>query len=106
MEKIKVKKIVFDDTDIRHAQLRIRLQHDGMSQAEFFRAMITGYIEKDKSIMNYIIKYMKKRGDSKRKTKILEKDLAIADHIMGKFGIEDDELENIFDLIAEENPDL
>ena len=78
MEKIKVKKIVFDDTDIRHAQLRIRLQHDGMSQAEFFRAMITGYIEKDKSIMNYIIKYMKKRGDSKRKTKILEKDLECA----------------------------
>ena len=53
MDKAKVKKIVFDDTDIRHAQLRIRLQNDGLSQAEFFRAMITGYIEKDKNIIKY-----------------------------------------------------
>jgi|TARA_X000001388_G_scaffold76949_2_gene75799 succinate dehydrogenase flavin-adding protein (antitoxin of CptAB toxin-antitoxin module) len=106
MDKIKVKKIVFDDTDIRHAQLRIRLQNDGLSQAEFFRALITGYIEKDKNIIKYIVSYMEKRGDSKRKVQILKKDLDMADHLMGKFGIEDEELENIFDLIAEENPDL
>jgi len=106
MNKAKVKKIVFDDTDIRHAQLRIRLQNDGLSQAEFFRALITGYIEKDKNIIKYIVSYMEKRGDSKRKVQILKKDLDMADHLMGKFGIEDEELENIFDLIAEENPDL
>ena len=41
------KKIVFNDTDKRHADLKIRLQHDDLSQSEFFRAMITGYIEKD-----------------------------------------------------------
>lgn len=36
MSKVKKnKKIVFDDTDIRHAKLKIRLQHDGLSQAEF-----------------------------------------------------------------------
>ena len=29
-----------------------------------------------------------------------------ADHIMGQFGIKDEELENIFDLIAKDNPDL
>jgi succinate dehydrogenase flavin-adding protein (antitoxin of CptAB toxin-antitoxin module) len=106
MDKAKVKKIVFDDTDIRHAQLRIRLQNDGLSQAEFFRAMITGYIEKDKNIIKYIVSYMESRGDSKRKVQILKNDLDMADHLMGKFGIEDEELENIFDLIAEENPDL
>ena len=106
MDKAKVKKIVFDDTDIRHAQLRIRLQNDGLSQAEFFRAMITGYIEKDKNIIKYIVSYMESRGDSKRKVQILKNALDMADHLMGKFGIEDEELENIFDLIAEENPDL
>ena len=40
------KKIVFNDTDKRHADLKIRLQHDDLRQAEFFRAMITGYINR------------------------------------------------------------
>ena len=55
MNKVKKnKKIVFDDTDIRHAKLKIRLQHDGLSQAEFFRAFVTGYIEKDGDIIKFI----------------------------------------------------
>ena len=38
MSKVKKnKKIVFDDTDIRHAKLKIRLQHDGLSQADLCR---------------------------------------------------------------------
>ena len=53
----KNKKIVFDDTDIRHAKLKIRLQHDGLSQAEFFRAFVTGYIEKDRDIIKFINQY-------------------------------------------------
>ena len=51
------KKIVFDDTDVRHAKLKIRLQHEGITQAEFFRALVTGYIEKDSSLVGYIKRY-------------------------------------------------
>ena len=50
-EEFKKKKILFDDTDIRHAQLKIRLQHDSLSQAQFFRALISGYLSKDKFII-------------------------------------------------------
>ena len=39
------KKIVFQDSDKRHADLRIRLRHDGLTQIQFFQAMITGYLE-------------------------------------------------------------
>ena len=52
MKVLKKKKIVFDDTDIRHAKLKIRLQHDGITQAEFFRALVTAYIEKDSSVVS------------------------------------------------------
>ena len=41
------KKITFADTDGRHAELRLKLRRDGISQVEFFKAMITGYIMND-----------------------------------------------------------
>ena len=55
--KNKEKRVVFTDTSIRHAELKIRLQHDGISQSDFFRAMITGYLEKDSQIINYMAIY-------------------------------------------------
>ena len=105
--KDKVKKVVFDDTDVRHAQLKIRLNYDGLTQAEFFRSFITGYLEKDKSIMEYIRKYKEEHKKiSKRNLKYQNKDAKTADDLLGRFGIKDDELENIFDIIAKSNPEL
>ena len=48
------KKIVFADTDKRHADLKIRLRYDGITQVQFFQALITGYIDKDPRVMEYI----------------------------------------------------
>ena len=50
------KKILFYDTDKRHADLKIKLQYDGLGQSEFFRALVTGYLEEDPSIMDYVSK--------------------------------------------------
>ena len=98
-DKPNKKKVIFDDTDVRHARLKIRLEYDGLSQAEFFRSLITGYLENDKSVMDYITRYKK---DNKK----LSKDTEMADDLLGQFGIGDEELENIFDVIAKNNPDL
>ena len=106
-QESKKKKIVFDDTDIRHAQLKLRLQHDGLSQAEFFRCMVTGYINKDITLLQYVQDYKaSKNVQSKKKRKQIQKDIQAGEDLMAKFGIKDDELESIFDLIAEEHPDL
>ena len=105
--KDKVKKVVFDDTDVRHAQLKIRLEYDGLSQAEFFRSFITGYLNKDKFVMEYIKKYKEDNKKlSKRNLKYQNKDAIAAEDLLGKFGIKDEELENIFDVIAKSNPEL
>jgi len=105
--KDKTKKVVFDDTDVRHAQLKIRLEYDGLSQAEFFRSFITGYLEKDESVMKYIKNYKETNKKlSKRNMKYQNKDDRRAQDLLGKFGIKDDELENIFDVIAKSNPEL
>ncbi len=105
--KGKTKKVVFDDTDNRHAQLKIRLNYDGLSQAEFFRSFITGYLENDKLIIDYITKYKERNKKlSKRNLKYQQKDKEMSEDLLGKFGIKDEELENIFDVIAKSNPDL
>ena len=101
------KKVVFSDTDVRHAKLKIRLQYDGISQAEFFRSFITGYLEKDKSIMEYIQRFKENNKKmSKRNMKYVINDNEQAEDLLAKFGIEDEELENIFDIIAKSNPEL
>jgi hypothetical protein len=108
MSKVKKnKKIVFDDTDTRHAKLKIRLQHDGLSQAEFFRAFVTGYIEKDKDVTRFINRYKtENKTQSKKSIKKTQTDLEKGQDKMEKFGFFDGELEDIFDLIAEQHPDL
>ena len=105
--KNKEKRVVFTDTDVRHAQQKIRLQHDGISQADFFRAMITGYLENDGRIVKYIANYKEKHGiqNKKKRGRVVE-DIEEGEHLLEKFGIKDDELNGIFDLIAEEFPDL
>tara|TARA_R100001079_G_C4391116_1_gene127277 strand:- start:424 stop:747 length:324 start_codon:yes stop_codon:yes gene_type:complete len=103
----KNKKIVFEDTEDRHAQLKIRLQYDGLSQAEFFRSLVTAYLNKDDDVMNYIKSYkLKNKKQSKRNLKFIDKDDKISDELLSQFGIKNDELENIFDIIAEQHPDL
>ena len=101
------KKVQFVDTDIRHAQLRIQLEREDLTQAEFFRACLTGMIENDTTFMKYIRKYKEEKSiGQKRSAKVLDKEDKASDDLMKKFGIKDDELESIFDLIAEEHPDL
>ena len=49
------KRIIFTDTDHRHAQLTLKLKDDGMTQARFFRTIITGYLSDDDRIRSYVV---------------------------------------------------
>ena len=101
------KRIVFDDTDTRHARLRVQLERDGLTQAEFFRAYISAYLDKNENIMTFITDYkLHNNKGQKRSIKIIQKEEQVREQLMSKFGIGDEELEDIFDLIAEEHPDL
>ena len=106
-EKDKTKRIVFESTTHKHAQLKVRLQYDSMTQAGFFRCLIEGYLAKDERILQFLEDYKISKGlDSKRNASYRNKDNKKAEDLLNKFGIKDDELENIFDLIEEEFPDL
>ena len=63
------KRIVFTDTTKRQADFRIRLGYDGMTQSEFFRTMISGYLEQDRDLLDYIEKYKREKKRKKRQGK-------------------------------------
>jgi hypothetical protein len=99
------KKILFYDTDKRHAELKIKLQYDGLGQSEFFRVMVTGYLEEDPSIMEFMDSYKESDGkQSGRQQRITQKETQQAREVAKTFA--SSEIENIFDIIEKENPEL
>ena len=101
------KKIMFYDTDKRHADLKVRLQHDGFTQSAFFRMMITGYLNNDESLLSFIDRYKEENeiqsaAQRKKSNKMIEKGREAEE----SHGLRESEVENIFDLIAQEHPEL
>ena len=64
-----LKAIVFKDTDHRHAQLLLKLRYDGFRQSEFFKHIVSSYINGDKAFVDYLdtIKPQAKRKIAKSK---------------------------------------
>jgi len=101
------KKVTFYDSDKRHADLRIRLQYDGMKQSEFFRAVVTAYLEKNEHFMAFLDQYMSDnelRSENKRKK--IKKANKKEKEVKSDFALNEGEIDSIFDLLEEEHPDL
>tara|TARA_R100001163_G_C4946220_1_gene115918 strand:- start:157 stop:522 length:366 start_codon:yes stop_codon:yes gene_type:complete len=97
------KKIVFTENDHRHAQLVIRLKHDSMKQSEFFRTLITGYLNNDNRILSYIDEFKNQSLSKKSKSKKLRQK---GEQLLSDSGLSNDQVNDLFDIIAEEHPDL
>jgi len=101
------KKVVFYDTDKRHADLKIRLQNDDMSQNDFFRALVTAYINGDSRVMDYLNEWRLENGkQSKSKVDISKKTMDEGRETQKKFALDEDTIENIFDILEKHRPDL
>jgi hypothetical protein len=101
------KKFMFYDTNKRQVDLRIRLKYDGMNQSQFFRAIITGYLEKDEGILDYLDRYKDKYQVQGQKKRAGSRLLVKKGRAMEKqFGLNDDEIENIFDILEKEHPEI
>tara|TARA_Y100000034_G_C6704787_1_gene311024 strand:- start:292 stop:630 length:339 start_codon:yes stop_codon:yes gene_type:complete len=100
------KKVMFYDSDKRHADLKIRLQYDGLKQNQFFRAVVTAYLEKEESFMKFIDKY-REENETMDKTKMRKQNKIKKQEkeLKTKFSLNDNEIESIFDML-EEHSDL
>ena len=101
------KKIVFYDTDDRHASLKVKLEFHGFSQAEFFRAAVTGVLSEDEDFLRFLMEYKQEKNiQSKRQRKVVEKENKKAKELKKSFSLDTEEIDDIFDLIQREHPDL
>ena len=101
------KKFMFYDTEKRQADLRVKLQHDGMTQSTFFRVMISGYLENNEHILNFINEFQEKyKMRGKHKIKKVRKIIDKGKDLKEQFNIDENEIANIFDILEEEGPTL
>ena len=105
------KKIMFFDTKERHDQLKIRLERYGITQSKLFRYLVTCMIEENdisRDLIDMIDQNAKRkpRKRSNRAEQIEQKAKEKQKEVEKKFNLDNEELEDIFDLIAREHPDL
>ena len=106
--KEKVEKISFYDTERRKAELKIKLHYDGLTQADFFRGIVTAYLSEEENLYSWLGEF--KRANSKIKSSNIRSQSEKADQearkITKKFGITAEEIDDMFDLLEEEHPEL
>jgi len=101
------KRISFIDTDKRNADLLVRLKNDGLTKSKFFRAVLTGYLERDHLIVEFVDKYkLESQSQSAVKAKKVKDLEQVGAENKRKFGLADQEIENIFDILEKEHPEL
>jgi len=100
-------KIMFTVTERTKADFKLQLQYDSLTQAKFFRSLMEGYVSKDPDLMVYINKFKKQNSiqNNVLRSKIMT-NIKKASETKNKFDLGDDEVENIFDILEKEHPDL
>jgi len=97
------KRIVFTENDHRHAKLLIRLRHDKLTQSDFFRYIVSAYIDGDRRIQSYIDEI--KQQPLKQKTRS-RKLCTQGNQKIDDFGLSSEEVDNIFDVLKQGFPEL
>ncbi len=101
------KKVVFYYDDKRHADLKIRLHYDSLTQSDFFRGIVEGYLKKDVRIINFIDDLKEDLGkQSKKKREESGRQYKGGQLVKDRFGLNEDEIEDIFDMLEMENPEI
>jgi len=96
------KAVMFYELPDQHARLLIQMHYDGLKQGEFFRAIVKGYIEGDTSIFDFIQRYKMEKGKSKTLIRRLKKDNKNSHELKGRFALDEEEIEDIFDILEKE----
>ena len=97
------KKIMFYDSEDHQTRLKIRCDFDGITQSQFFRMMVAGYIEDDELIYAFLKKCKEKyqiQGQQKRNK--IDQIHKKTDKLKQIFQLEEKEVEDIFDIIEME----
>ena len=94
---------VFYCKERESANLKIRLQYDGLRQSEFFRAILKMYVSNDEAMMKVVEKIKEeKKTMGKKKRKRSLKEIKEGEDLMRALALSRTEKEHLFDLIETE----
>lgn len=103
----KTKKVIFSIPENDKAKFKVQLQYDSLTQVQFFKGVMGAYLNKDESFMNFINELKGRlETQSQPQRKKATRGLAEGRETNKKFALDDNELENIFDILEQEHPDL
>jgi len=95
-------RVVFSISTKQKIDFKIRLHREGITQSMFFSTIVHAYNESDEDFMLWYKKVSEKMSNNKTRQKILRKEEAAAMDNMKKFGLNKGEIDDIYDIIAEE----
>ena len=97
------KRVVFMENDHRHAQMVLKLKYLRLTQAAFFRHVITGLINDDPRIVEFTNEIAFTSKTKKDKAEKLQRQ---GQEKMKDLGLSENDVDDIFDMIEQEFPDL
>ena len=101
------KRVIIKLQEKQHAEFKILLHYDDLTQTGFFRAIADGYINRDKLIVEYVEKYKDTHGlQSKHKKKKRQQAEKERKQTMKNHALDVSEIDQLYDLVEKEFPEL
>ena len=90
-----------------HIRFRASLEKHNMTMSEFFRACCDAVASDNEEMVSFLNSYKESsEKHSKRNTKITNKDREEGNSILKDLGINEEDIESLFDFIAEQHPEI
>lgn len=101
------KRIHFYANKDAHIRFRASLTKHNMTMSEFLRACCQAIIDDEENMLTFLEEYRRKSDKhSKRNNDIIGRDKKKGDSILQEFGLDDNDIEKLFDTIADHNPEI
>jgi hypothetical protein len=90
------------------AEMKIKLHYHGASMAPFLRAIVKAFVQEDALFMAWFDEWklrnskIKGKGKHRKSSRLKE----AGEELSSQFGINEGDIEDIFDVIAKEHPEL
>ena len=101
------KRVIIKIPAKKHAEFKIQLHYDDLTQTAFFRAVTEAYVNQNELIVEFVESHKRAQGlQSEHKRKKIGDAVKERQEVSQKFALGSDEIENIYDLVEKEFPDL
>ena len=106
-DKKEAKRVRFYIKNDAHIRFKASLEKHQLTMSEFLRACCQAVSEENPLMHDFLDHYKDlSENHSKRNNNIIKKDREKGQALLEEFGINDEDIENLFDLIADQHPEI